>query len=150
SHRFAGLETAYGDLLRLLDSLDAKDRFVLVPFDREPASGGALKPATQEAVASALSALRERPLGAGTDVAAAVAVGHRLVGDNGRLVLLTDGAGGPSSKALLGARGKSPLFTLVTGDEAGENYRGGSTDVLAPGTAEIEADLFFRRILMPP
>ncbi|HJV23728.1 MAG TPA: VIT domain-containing protein, partial [Holophagaceae bacterium] len=36
-HRWAGLETAYGYLVRVLGTLTAEDRFALLPYDRHPA-----------------------------------------------------------------------------------------------------------------
>ena len=65
SHRWAGLEAAYGHLVRVLRALRKEDRFVLIPFDRAPDAGATLRPATPEAVEDALVRLRARPLGRG-------------------------------------------------------------------------------------
>ena len=149
SHRWAGLEAAYGHLVRILAALGPKDRFVLVPFDRRPATGVALRAATPDAVESALGALRARPLSPGTDVALALAEARSLVGDLGRLLLLSDAAGKLASKTLAAGRGPLPLFSVLTGDEAPEALRAVSTQLLAPGATEVEADLFFKRVLGP-
>jgi Ca-activated chloride channel family protein len=152
SHRWSGLETGYGHLLRILKALGPRDRFALVPFDRRPAVSDALRPATPEAVAAALGSLRARPLAPGTDVPLAVAAARRLVGagSEGRIVLVTDGPAGVGSRALEEARGGAPLFTLLTGEETPEAFRSASADVLVPGATEVETDLFFQRILQPP
>lgn len=149
SHRWAGLETAYGHLARVLGSLAPRDRFVLVPFDRRPAAGARLGAATPDAIESALGALRARPLAPGTDVPLALAEARALVGDEGRLLLLTDGAGRLASRPLAAARGPLPLFSALTGEEVPEGLRAVSAQLLAPGTTEVEADLFFERLLGP-
>jgi Ca-activated chloride channel family protein len=149
SHRWSGLETAYSHLVRVLQSLTPADRFVVIPFDRTPAAALALQPATPEAIEGALSLLRARPLAPGTDVARAVAAARALAGDGGRILLLTDGPADLSSRALQASRGRLPLFTALTGEEAPEAYRTASTHVLVPGAAEIEADLFFKRVVHP-
>ncbi len=149
SHRWAGLETAYAHLVRVLQSLRPKDRFALIPFDRRPAAGSALRPATPEAIEAALSALRARPLGPGTEIPLALAEARKLLGDEGRLLLLTDAPAGLSSKALASARGPLALFSALTGEEAPEALRAASTQWLAPGAADVEADLFFQRVVGP-
>jgi Ca-activated chloride channel family protein len=150
SHRWAGLEASYARLVRVLQSLRSDDRFVVVPFDRQPAlDGAALRLATPEAIAEALARLRERPLAPGTDLVRALAAARKLVGDPGRLLLLTDGSGTPGSRALAEARGPLPLFAAATG-EAGEALRAAATGLLPPGAADVEADLFFARLLAPP
>ena len=77
-----------------------QDRFALVPFDRRPAAGAALKPATPEAIEAALQALRARPLSPGSDVAAALAEGRGRSGSrrppapaHGRAAGHVEGAG---------------------------------------------------------
>jgi Ca-activated chloride channel family protein len=146
SHRWSGLESAYAHLVRALRSLGPQDRFALVPFDRRPAGGAALKPATRDTVESALVALRARPLAPGSDVVAALREGRGLAGNGGRLLLLTDGPG-VASKALLEARGPLPLFTALSGEETPEAYGTASTQILPPGSAEIEEDLFWKRVV---
>lgn len=148
SHRWAGLETAYAHLVRVLSALGPKDQFTLVPFDRRPAPT-ALSPATREATESALQALRARPLAPGTDIPRAVAEARRIVGEEGRILLLTDAVPAPSSRALAGARGPLPLFTAVTGEEVPEGLGAASVQLLAAGAADIEGDLFFQRVLGP-
>jgi Ca-activated chloride channel family protein len=150
SHRWAGLETSYARLVRVLQSLRSDDRFVVVPFDRQPAlDGAAPRPATPEAIEQALAGLRARPLAPGTDVARAVAAARGRVGDGGRLLLLGDGSGVGGSRALAEARGPLPLFAAVT-EESGEALRAAATNVLAPGATDVETDLFFTRLLAPP
>ncbi|HET8714915.1 MAG TPA: VIT and VWA domain-containing protein [Holophagaceae bacterium] len=149
SHRWNGLETAYGDLVRVLHDLQSQDRFALVPFDRAPAAGAALAAPTPENVEAALAALRARPLGPGSDLPKALAAARALAGDGGRVLLLTDGQGAGGSKALKAALGGLPLFTVATGGEAGEALRAASTQLLSPTATELEGDLFFRRLLAP-
>ena len=148
SHRWSGLESAYALLVRVLRSLGPQDRFALVPFDRRPAAGAALKPATRDTVEAALVALRARPLAPGSDLVAALREGRGLAGSGGRLLLLTDGPG-VASKALLDARGPLPLFTALSGEETPEAYGTASTQLLPPGSAEIEEDLFWTRVVGP-
>jgi Ca-activated chloride channel family protein len=147
SQRWSGLEIAYAHLVRILDSLGPGDRFALVPFDRTPAAGVVLGPASRERIDAALVALRERPLGAGTDLPRAVSAARRLVeGASGRIVLLTDGQARVASKELQEARGLVPLFTAVTGLEVPEAVRAASAKVLPGGAADVEADLFFESL----
>ncbi len=149
SHRWRGLETAYARLVGVLQALTPADRFVLIPFDRQPAGDDAPASATPAAVETALATLRARPLGVGTDVVAAVARARQRLGDGGRIVLFTDGAGSGTARALDGARGGLPLFTSVGGGEAGEALRAASTQVLGPGATSLEADLFLQQLLAP-
>lgn len=141
SHRWGGLEAAYGTLVKLLDLLGPEDRFVIVPFDRAPAPDPAgLAAATPSARTSALQALRSRPLAPGTDVAAAVKTGASLVsaaGTEARLVLLTDGAG-PSGD-LSRARSGVPLFVILTGEARREGYGVASAGLLAIPPATLAA-----------
>ena len=148
STRWSSLETAYARLVRVLQSLGPQDRFALIPFDRRPAAGAALAPARPEAIEAALSALRARPLAPGSDVAAALAEARTVAGSGGRLLLLTDGPHA-TSRALAEARGALPLFTALTGEETPEAYRAASAQLLAPGAAVIEEDLFWKRVLDP-
>ncbi len=149
SHRWAGLETAYAHLVRALHSLNSTDHFALLPFDRTPAGGARLRPATAQDIEAELTALRGRALGPGANLGAAVAAARKLVGEQGRILLLTSGQGVPSSKALRGALGSTPLFTAVTVGEAGEALRAASGQVLSNTATEIEGDLFFQRLLAP-
>ena len=81
SHRWSGLELAYGQLVRVLDALSPQDRFALVCFDAQPALLAAPGPATPERRRDALKALRARPLAPGSDAVAAVAQARRAIGD---------------------------------------------------------------------
>src|SRR6185436_1440163 len=67
SHRWSGLESAYGALVRLLHGLRPDDRFALVPFAHRPREA-VLRAASPETIEAALTHLRARPLGAGTDL----------------------------------------------------------------------------------
>ncbi len=148
SHRWAGLETAYAHLVRVLQALRPQNQFALIAFDRRPGEA-ALHHATPQEIEEALTALRNRSLGPGTDIAAAVAAARKVVGDKGRVLLLTDGQGPFTSRTLKEAAGPLPLFTAVTTGEAGEALRGASAQVLSPAATEIETDLFFKRVLAP-
>ncbi|HET6330427.1 MAG TPA: VIT and VWA domain-containing protein [Holophagaceae bacterium] len=147
SHRWGGLEVAYGDLVRVLRSLKDSDRFALIPYDRKPAENAQPATPSPAAIEAALSALRERPLGPGADVGQALAAARRLAGDKGRILLLSSGMGATNSKALKAAAGGAALFTVVTNGEAGESLRAASAQVLSPTATEIEGDLFFQRLL---
>jgi Ca-activated chloride channel homolog len=149
SQRWTGLESAYGQLTRVLASLGPKDRFALVSFDRAPFVASAMQSATHDNVEAALGALRARPLQPGSDLIAALVAGRKAAGDNGRLVLFTDALTGVGSQALNTARAGLPLFTSLSGEELPESLRSASAQVLAPGTTEIESDLFFRRVVEP-
>ncbi len=151
SHRWQGLESSYERLVRVLRSLTPADRFALIPFDKRAyASGAALAPATAEAIEAALAGLRARPLGAGTDLVAAVAAGRQLGGDRSRLLLLSDGQAPGVAAALETARGSLPLFVAVGAGETGEALRLASTLLLGPATTSLEADLFLDRLLAAP
>ena len=149
SHRWGGLETAYGELVRVLQSLKDADRFAVIPYDRKPAAGAQLAPPTPAAIEAALAALRSRPLGPGADIAAALASARALVGSKGRILLLTSGQGSSSSKAMRAALDGAPLFTAVTNGEAGEALRAASSQLVSPTATEIESDLFFQRLMAP-
>lgn len=149
SHRWAGLETAYGHLVRVLQSLSSSDRFALIAYDRTPAEGARLRPATAQDIEAELTALRTRALGPGANLGAAVGVARKLVGDQGRILLLTSGQGIPTSKSMKTALGATPLFAAVTVGEAGESLRAAATQVLSNTATEIEGDLFFKRLLAP-
>ena len=148
SVRWSGLEAAYARLVRVLETLTPRDRFALVAFDAKPDAGAALVPGSPEAVAHALEALRARALRPGSDVLGALAVGRRLAGEGGRLLLLTDGPP-TTSPALSAARGSLPLFTALTGEESPEAYRTASTEVLPPGSSDADESLFLRRVVSP-
>ena len=148
-HRWSGLETAYGYLLRVLEAMGPEDRFVLVPFDRAPAEDAELQPATAAARQAALEKLRARLLRPGSDVPKALTAGRKLVGKGGRLLLLTDGPSGVSAQALTSGASGLPLFVALTGEETREAYRVAATGVLIPGTTDLEANLFFKRVLGP-
>jgi Ca-activated chloride channel family protein len=149
SHRWAGLETAYAHLVRVLQSLDREDHFALIPYDRTPAAGVRLRSAAAQDLEAELSALRARALGPGADLGAAISLARKLVGEHGRILLLTSGQGIPASKILRGVLGTTPLFTAVTVGEAGEGLRAASAAVLTNTATEIEGDLFFKRLLVP-
>jgi len=149
SHRWAGLETAYGHLVRVLQSMNSGDRFALIPYDRTPAEGARLRPATAQDIEAELTALRSRALGPGANLGAALGVARKLLGDGGRILLLTSGQGIPSSKVLRESLGATPLFAAVTVGEAGESLRAASAQVLSNTGTEIEGDLFFKRLLAP-
>ena len=148
SHRWSGLESAYGALVRILHALRPDDRFALVPFDHRPGEA-VLRAASPETIEAALTDLRARPLGAGTDLPRAVAAARRVVGDEGRLILLTDGQASVTSQALDAARGRLPLFTIVTGAETAQALRSASVQLLASTATEVETQLFFERVLAP-
>ena len=148
SVRWSSLETAYARLVRALDALAPRDRFVLVAFDGKPAVLAAAGPATPERRREALVALRARPLAPGSDVVAAVAEARRAAGGGARVLLLTDGPRATSA-ALRTARAGAALFTALTGEETPEAYGTASAQLLAPGASDTEADLFFRRLVSP-
>lgn len=150
SHRWAGLEVAYGHLVRALGRLQSQDRFALVPFDRHPASAKVLRPARPEDIAQELADLRRRPLAPGSSVTEALAAGRKLLGREGTLLLLTSGQSALSSKALRAAAGELRLATVVTSGEAREALRNASDQVLSGTATALEADLFYQRLLEPP
>lgn len=147
-HRWVGLETAYGNLVRVLQALGPEDRFALIPFDRQPGEA-VLRPATAADLEAALTGLRDRALGPGLNLPLAIAAARKAVGEPGRILLLTSGQTPVGSKALGAALGRTPLFTLVTGGQAGEALRAASTQLLSATAADLEADLFFQRLLSP-
>jgi Ca-activated chloride channel family protein len=147
AHRWAGLETAYGHLVRVLQSLNGSDHFAVIPFDRSPGGSGRLRSATPQEIEAELTALRSRPLGPGANLTAALAAARKLLGEKGRLLLLTGGQSTPGSKAIQSAAGPLPLFTAITVGEAGEALRSASAQVLSNTATEIESDLFFKRLL---
>jgi Ca-activated chloride channel family protein len=149
SHRFSGLEKSYASLVRLLQSLSPRDRFALVAFDRNAVAVAALGPASPENIEAAQKGLRARPLGAGTDVVKAMAEGRRLVGESGRLVLLSDGPPGLASAAIASAKGPLPLFATLAGEETPESIRAAAQQVLPAGAPSVEEDLFFERVVGP-
>ena len=149
SHRWAGLEAAYAQLVRALDALSPKDRFALVAFDRTAALLEPAGPASPERRAEALAALRARALAPGSNVVAAIAEARRAVGDGGRILLLSDGPREASSAALAGARGACLLFSSLGGEETPESYANASAQVLSADASEAEAELFFRRLVSP-
>jgi Ca-activated chloride channel family protein len=147
AHRFAGLERAWADLTRVLDGLAPQDRFALVAFDAYPAAGTTLRAATPEAKQAALEALRARPLGLGRDLARALRSAREAAGEQGRLLLLSDGGTAARSQDLAAARGPLPLYTALTGEETPEALRAVSLRLLPSGATEVESDLFFARLL---
>ncbi len=149
-HRWAGLETAYGHLVRVLHDLRPSDQFVLIPYDRKPVPNPTLKHGSAAEIEAELTALRSRALGPGANLPAALAAARKALGDKGRILVLTGGQGPFSSKALEAAAGPLPMFTAVTTGEAGEALRAASQQLLSPTATEIETDLFFRRLLAPP
>ncbi len=149
-HRWAGLETAYGQLVRVLHDLRPSDEFALIPYDRRPAANPVLKHGTAQEIENELNGLRSRALGPGANLPAALQAARKTLGNKGRILVLTSGQGPFSSKALEAAAGPIPIFTAVTTGEAGEALRAASQQVLSPTATEIETDLFFRRLLAPP
>jgi len=51
--------------------------------------------------------------------------------------------------SVLPAAGPVPVFTAVTVGEAGEALVSASAQLLSPTSTELEADLFFQRLLGP-
>ncbi len=149
-HRWAGLETAYGHLVRVLHDLGPADQFALIPYDRKPAPNVSLKHGTAAEIEGELNALRSRALGPGANLSAALQAARKTLGAKGRILVLTSGQGPFSSRALEAAAGTIPVFTAVTTGEAGEALRAASEQVLSPTATEIETDLFFRRLWAPP
>jgi Ca-activated chloride channel family protein len=147
-HRWNGLETAYGQLVRVLQTLGPDTRFALIPYDRTPATA-ALRPATAEAVQEALAALRARPLGPGSDLPLALAAARKLLDGRGRILLLTGSAVPARAKALREAAGGARLFTCVSAGEVSPQLVAASTQVLQPTATELEGDLFFQGLLEP-
>lgn len=148
SHRWSGLETAYAHLVRVLHGLRREDRFALLPFDRTPGAA-TLRSGSAQDIEAELTALRARPLSPGLDLPKALAAACGLVGPQGRILLLTSGQDAAGAKALAKASGSLPLFTAVTVGEAREALRGASTQVLSSTATELEADLFFQRLMAP-
>lgn len=152
SHRWAGLERGYAHLVRVLQSLGPKDRFALVPFDVDVhGAPAALVPASPAEIEKALAALRERPLGFGSDVAGGVRAAAALVkgSGSGRVLLISDGPAEVSASRLGEALAGAPLVSDLTGLEATEAYRVASVSYLVSGAADLETDLFLRRALEP-
>ena len=150
SHRWSGLETAYAQLVRALELLTPQDRFALVAFDRRPALVSPAGPATPEHRAQALSALRERALAPGSDVAAAVAEASRAAGEGGRVLLLTDG---PRQATSRGARRRARARAAVHLPDGRGVARGLRRRVRSPAAARRARDrgpLFFSRLVGPP
>ena len=148
-HRWGGLETAYGHLVRVLRALRPGDRFALLPYDRTPAAGVKLRPATAQDLEAALTDLRNRPLGPGADLAKAVAAARELLGGQGRILILTCGQGALNSKALTAAAGGLPLYAAVTVSGVGQALNNACAQTLPVTATELETDLFFQRLLSP-
>lgn len=151
SHRWAGLERGYAHLVRVLQSLTPRDRFAVVPFDVDPQPGPALAQATPAEIEKALAALRDRPLGFGSDVVAGVRAAAALVKgvDGARALLISDGPAEVSASRLAEALAGAALLSDLTGAEATEGYRVASASYLVAGAADLETDLFLRRVLEP-
>ncbi|MFN7955629.1 MAG: VIT domain-containing protein [bacterium] len=151
SHRWSGLERGYAHLVRVLRALGPEDRFALISFDAEPRVGAALGAATPAAVEAALTALREQALGFGSDVPAGLAAAARALGGvaGGRVLLISDGPPEPGSQELTAALDGVPLFADLTGVEAPEAYRAAALGYLVGGAADLETELFERRVLEP-
>ncbi len=148
-HRWGGLEVGYGHLVRVLGELRPGDRFALVPFDRLPVEPKALRPSTPRDIEAELANLRNRPLAPGANLPAALKAARNLLGTQGQVLLVTSGEAPVTSKALREALGPLTLSTLVTTGEAREGLRAASSQVLSPTATELEADLFFQRLLDP-
>jgi len=147
-HRWQGLETAYAQLVRALSGLKRDDQFALIPFDHKP-GGALLRPASPKDIEAELNALRTRSLGPGCNLGLAIGSARKLLGDSGRILLLSSGQDSVSSKTISGALGLVELFTLVTAGEAREALRNASVQTLAPTATALEVDLFFKRLLEP-
>jgi len=152
SHRWDGLEAAYGHLVRLLGTLESGDQFLLMPFDRQPMEDR-LRPATPKDVEEALNALRQRPLAPGCNVAMAIKTAKKIMssgGSNtGRIFLLTSGADISTSRELREALGNTRLFTLFSGSRPKEALVNTSSGAIFSTSTEIEQDFFYRRLLAP-
>ena len=146
-HRWSGLETAYGQLVRVLQGLDPGDRFALIPYDRAPGPAR-LRPASHETIQAELAALRERPLGAGADLALALAAAHKVLDGRGRVLVLTGSPGAQSGAALRAAAGRMEVFAAVSAGEV-SGALAASAQVLRPTATELEGELFFQRLLAP-
>ncbi len=151
SHRFAGLETSYARLTRLLETLTPEDKFALVPFDATIDAPSGLASAIDMIKTTSLERLRQRPLSPGTNILDALRAAQKLLGDGdkGRLVLFTDGVAMPSSRDLDAARKKTPLYVSVATPDAGAPLRATASGVVTALSSESETDLFFERILSP-
>jgi len=148
SHRWDGLEAAYGHLVRLLGTLDSSDQFLLLPFDRQPAEGR-LRPATPKDVEEALNALRQRPLAPGCNVAQAIKAAKKSIPNDGRIFLLTSGADISGSKEVREVLGATRLFTLFSGSQAKDAIANASASAIFSTSTEIEQDFFYRLMLAP-
>jgi Ca-activated chloride channel family protein len=148
SHRWDGLEAAYGHLVRLLGTLGPADQFLLLPFDRQPAPDR-LRQATPKDVEEALNALRQRPLAPGCNVAQAIRVAKKAIPGDGRIFLLTSGADVSGSKELREALGGTRLFTLFSGSRPREALVNASSGSIFSTSTEIEQDFFYRLMLAP-
>ncbi|MCC6129619.1 MAG: VWA domain-containing protein [Acidobacteria bacterium] len=150
SHRWAGLESGYNFLSRVLDSLKGDDRFALVPFDLDPASGVSLARLSPESRNQALTALRARELGPGTDFAKALKAAAALLGSspNARILVITDGYG--LAKNLKDAAGRLPVYSILTGEERREAFTVASEQSLHLASAsEADETLFLRELVAP-
>jgi Ca-activated chloride channel family protein len=148
SHRWDGLEAAYGHLVRLLGMLEPTDQFLLLPFDRQPAEGR-LRPATPKDVEEALNALRQRPLAPGCNVAQAIKTAKKTIPNDGRIFLLTSGSDTSASKELREALGTTRLFTLFSGSQPKDAIVNASAGAIFSTSTEIEQDFFYRLMLAP-
>jgi Ca-activated chloride channel family protein len=152
SHRWDGLEAAYGHLVRFLGTLEPTDQFLLIPFDRLPVEDQ-LRPATPKELEEALNNLRQRPLAPGCSVARAIKMAKKTIANNesntGRIFLLTSGADISTSKELREALGTTQLFTLFSGSQPKEALVNTSSGVIFSTSTEIEQDFFYRHLLAP-
>jgi Ca-activated chloride channel family protein len=146
SHRWNGLEAAYGHLVRFLGTLEPEDRFLLMPFDRKPTESR-LRPATPKDIEEALNSLRQCPLAPGCNVVLAVNAAKKQLASGGRIFLLTSGADVSASGELKTAFGKTQLFTLFSGSQPKATLANLSDGVIFSTSTEIEQDLFYRRLL---
>lgn len=147
-HRWGGLETAYGHLVRVLSALGNQDRFALIPFDRAPGEA-ALRPVNPKEIEAQLSALRNRPLGPGSNLALALRAARKVLVGKGHILLLGGGGEPVASKAILEATSGVPLFVAVTSGEPREALRNTADQLISPTSTELETELFFKRVLDP-
>ena len=129
-------------------ALGREDRFALIPYDRTPAARRGSAPPRPRTSKPNSRPCATAPLGPGADLARPWAA-RKLVGEHGRILVLTSGQGSPAPRPCVESAAALPLFTAVTVGEAGEALRAASAAVLSNTATELEGDLFFQRLLGP-